>query len=48
LPEPFLAAGADGMMIEVRPYPELALSDSKQQLNLDEFHNLLDFISWKR
>jgi 3-deoxy-7-phosphoheptulonate synthase/chorismate mutase len=43
-----LAAGADGMMIEVHPHPELALSDSKQQLNLAEFNNLLDFISWKR
>ena len=27
-----LAVGADGLMVEVHPYPELALSDSKQQL----------------
>lgn len=39
-----LAAGADGIMIEVHPYPELALSDSKQQLNIGEFENLLSFI----
>jgi 3-deoxy-7-phosphoheptulonate synthase/chorismate mutase len=36
-----LAAGADGIMVEVHPHPELALSDSKQQLDLDEFVNLL-------
>ncbi len=36
-----LAAGADGIMVEVHPYPELALSDSKQQLNLKEFDQLL-------
>lgn len=43
-----LAAGADGLMVEVHPYPELALSDSKQQLDLEEFSNLLSFISWKK
>jgi 3-deoxy-7-phosphoheptulonate synthase/chorismate mutase len=32
-----LAAGADGLMIETHPHPELARSDSEQQLNLDEF-----------
>jgi 3-deoxy-7-phosphoheptulonate synthase/chorismate mutase len=37
-----LAVGADGIMIEVHPYPELALSDSKQQLNPGEFQVLLD------
>ncbi len=39
-----LAAGADGVMVEVHPIPELALSDSKQQLNLSEFDDMLDFI----
>ncbi|MCH5583955.1 bifunctional 3-deoxy-7-phosphoheptulonate synthase/chorismate mutase [Shimazuella sp. AN120528] len=32
-----LAAGADGIMVEVHPNPSAALSDSKQQLNIDEF-----------
>lgn len=36
-----LAAGADGLMIEVHPFPELALSDAKQQLNPEEFQELL-------
>jgi 3-deoxy-7-phosphoheptulonate synthase / chorismate mutase len=40
-----LAVGADGIMVEVHPYPELALSDSKQQLNLEEFIELLKFVS---
>ncbi len=39
-----LSAGADGVMVEVHPIPELALSDSKQQLNLSEFDDMLDFI----
>lgn len=38
-----VAAGADGIMVEVHPRPELALSDSKQQLNPDEFEELLLF-----
>ncbi len=38
------AVGADGIMVEVHPIPELALSDSKQQLNLYEFDELLNFI----
>src|SRR5690554_54211 len=36
-----LAAGSDGLMIEVHPIPELALSDAKQQLNPEEFRELL-------
>ena len=32
-----LAAGARGLMIEVHPEPEKALSDSKQQLSFSEF-----------
>lgn len=33
-----LAAGADGIMVEVHPNPQAALSDAKQQINIDEFH----------
>lgn len=32
-----LAAGAEGIMVEVHPYPQLALSDEKQHLNVKEF-----------
>jgi 3-deoxy-7-phosphoheptulonate synthase/chorismate mutase len=32
-----LAAGADGVMIEVHPDPQTALSDAKQQMNVEEF-----------
>lgn len=41
-----LAVGADGIMVEVHPFPELALSDSKQQLNPKEFEELLGAINW--
>lgn len=33
-----LAAGADGVMVEVHPNPSTALSDAEQQLNFEEFH----------
>ncbi|MBD1379817.1 bifunctional 3-deoxy-7-phosphoheptulonate synthase/chorismate mutase [Bacillus sp. IB182487] len=33
-----LAAGADGIMVEVHPNPPAALSDAKQQVNIDEFY----------
>ena len=36
-----VAAGADGLMIEIHPEPEKALSDANQQLNLQEFENLM-------
>lgn len=39
-----LAAAADGIMVEVHPEPEYALSDSKQQLNIGEFMRLMDCI----
>lgn len=32
-----LAAGADGIMVEVHPNPQTALSDAQQQLNLPQF-----------
>ncbi len=35
-----LGAGADGVMIEVHPDPDRALSDGGQSLNLEEFHVL--------
>lgn len=41
-----LAAGADGIMVEVHPQPELALSDSKQQLNIKEFELMLSDINY--
>ena len=39
-----LAVGADGIMVEVHPYPEIALSDSKQQLSPDEFIEFINYI----
>lgn len=42
-----LAAGADGLMVEVHPRPELALSDAKQQLNPEEFQELLNALRRK-
>ena len=36
-----LAAGADGLLIEVHPNPELSLSDGSQSLNPDEFKSLM-------
>ncbi|MCD6408485.1 3-deoxy-7-phosphoheptulonate synthase [bacterium] len=39
-----IAAGADGLMIEVHPKPEEALSDGFQSLNFDMFSNLVNEI----
>jgi len=39
-----LAAGADGLMVEVHHQPQTALSDGDQQLNFSEFENLLKAI----
>jgi len=36
-----LAAGADGIMVEVHPNPAVALSDANQQLNLEQFSDLM-------
>lgn len=36
-----LAAGADGIMVEVHPDPPVALSDANQQLTIDEFKDLM-------
>jgi len=37
-----VAAGADGLMIEVHPTPETALSDGPQSLNPEEFLKLME------
>jgi len=38
------ASGADGLMVEVHPNPPVAMSDSKQQLSIPEFHAMMDEI----
>jgi 3-deoxy-7-phosphoheptulonate synthase len=37
-----VAAGADGLLVEVHPKPEIALSDGEQSLTPDEFSSLAD------
>ncbi len=37
-----LAAGADGIMVEVHPNPAVALSDQKQQMDFDQFDKYLE------
>jgi 3-deoxy-7-phosphoheptulonate synthase len=37
-----VAVGADGVMVEVHPNPEMALSDAEQQLDLAAFDRLMD------
>jgi len=39
-----VAAGADGLLIEVHPSPETALSDGPQQLSPDAFANLMTIL----
>ena len=36
-----LAAGADGVMLEVHPNPDVALSDAKQQINIPQFESFM-------
>jgi len=36
-----VAVGADGVMVEVHPNPDAALSDAEQQLTLDQFRDLM-------
>jgi len=36
-----VAAGADGLIIEIHPYPDHALSDGAQSLRLEQFKDLL-------
>ena len=37
-----VAVGADGLLVEVHPHPELALSDGEQSLNFREFRDMMD------
>ncbi len=37
-----VAAGADGLIVEVHPEPSCALSDGQQALDLDQFDNLVN------
>ena len=37
-----VAAGADGLMIEVHPCPEKALSDGPQSLTFEKFGRLME------
>ena len=43
-----LAAGADGIMVEVHPNPEKALSDGPQALTIDMFKQLMRELRWMR
>jgi 3-deoxy-7-phosphoheptulonate synthase len=36
-----VAVGADGVMVEVHPDPDSALSDAEQQLTLDQFRTMM-------
>jgi 3-deoxy-7-phosphoheptulonate synthase len=36
-----VAIGADGMIVEVHPYPEKAVSDGAQSLTLDQFSGMM-------
>lgn len=40
-----IAAGADGLIVEVHPNPMMAMSDAAQQLNPDDFNTLCSDIS---
>lgn len=40
-----LAAGADGIMVEVHPHPEAALSDGRQSMTPDGFRRVLEEIT---
>jgi 3-deoxy-7-phosphoheptulonate synthase len=37
-----VAAGADGLIVEVHPHPSRALSDGAQSLKPDTFQRLMD------
>ena len=39
-----IAAGADGIIVEVHPCPKEAMSDGPQSLNFDTFSELMDDI----
>jgi 3-deoxy-7-phosphoheptulonate synthase len=39
-----VAAGADGIMVEVHPNPDSALKDGAQSLNFDNFRKLMGLL----
>jgi 3-deoxy-7-phosphoheptulonate synthase len=39
-----VAVGADGVMVEVHPNPEDALSDAEQQLTIEQFADMMDAV----
>jgi 3-deoxy-7-phosphoheptulonate synthase len=39
-----VAAGADGLIVEVHPNPETALSDGYQSLTFEEFEGLMELV----
>jgi len=39
-----VAVGADGVMVEVHPTPDAALSDAEQQLTFEMFADLMDAV----
>ena len=41
-----IAAGADGLIIEVHPCPEEATSDGPQSLRFDDFSNMMTKLSY--
>ncbi len=43
-----LAAGAQGVMVEVHPHPAAARSDAQQQLDFDEFERFLAAVGLRR
>lgn len=43
-----LAAGADGIMVEVHPNPAVALSDQKQQMDFDMFDDYLTAVGYDK
>ncbi len=43
-----LAAGADGIMVEVHPEPDKALSDGAQSLTIEMFESLMRELRWHR
>ena len=45
-PEQTLASGAEGLMIEVHPHPDQALSDGFQQLDLAACSALVEALGW--
>ena len=40
-----VAAGADGLMLEVHPDPERALSDGRQTITVETFTQLMQSVS---